>query len=48
MEAVQSKALKETLKGEEDETFVKRVSTHKDVDSTFNMTKIPDCSLIDY
>ena len=47
METWQNKALKGKMRGEEDGTFVKRVSTPKDVVSTFNMTKIPDHSLGD-
>ena len=47
MEAGLNKALTGKMRGEEDGTFVKRVSTHKDVVSTFNMTKISDHSLVD-
>ena len=44
MEAGQNKALNGKMRGEEDGTFVKRVSTHtKVVVTTFNTSEIPDC-----
>ena len=47
MEVGQNKALTGKMRGEEDGTFVNESAPTKDVVSIFNMTEIPDCSLID-
>ena len=47
MEAGQNKALTGNMRGEDDELLSKDSTPTKDVITTVNMTKIPDCSLID-
>jgi hypothetical protein len=47
IEAEPNKAMTGNMRGEDDELLLKDSTSTKDIITTVNMTKIPDCSLID-